>query len=55
MRKYDSGKINSLGQAYQVILRQPFRWNQMGELQRSDDSDTEADVAGAGRQIVVSA
>lgn len=55
MRQYHGRKVNALHQPREVVRRQAFWWYQMRELQRRNESDSKANVACAGSQIIVPA
>jgi hypothetical protein len=52
----DAGGIfNAFDQPAEIILREPLWRDDMGELERGEQAEAKSDIAGTGRQIVVSA
>src|SRR5712692_9372318 len=46
--------MNPLCQTCEIIRGQTLRWDQMRELECGNDPHTKTEVAGAGRQVIVS-
>jgi hypothetical protein len=52
--KYHGGKEYPLTESNEVVSCQPLRRNEMRELKRGNQSNTEPDVARTSGQIIVS-